>query len=177
MIELDERRQRAGHNSITHIYLTRPSYADETTQTDLDQLPDHVTRFPLTAGLNYQGNDASPRQQPCLPQAPPEPPESDDPSQDSVLLQDKGITREFKPRADLARHTYEIDYQDRLKRVKTELEDSLEAIPSLQEPRAVTIEDGPLYSLQNIHLPICEISATTFQHPKEGLRGVHYVPL
>jgi hypothetical protein len=47
--------------------------------------------------------------------------------------------------------------------MKAELEDSLGTLPSTQEPRAVTIEDGPLYSLQSIHLLICEISVAVFQ--------------
>jgi hypothetical protein len=47
--------------------------------------------------------------------------------------------------------------------MKAELEDSLEAIPSVQEPRAVTIKDRPLYSLEDTRLTICEISVAAFQ--------------
>jgi transposase InsO family protein len=163
LIELDERRQRAGHNSITHIGLTKPGYADRTTQTDLDQPADHVSRFPPPAGLNPQGDITTPGQQPCLPRTSLESSEPHDPSQNSVPPQDKEVPRKFEPRTDLVRHTHEIDHRDRLKRMKAELEDSLEAVPSPQEPRTVTIEDGPLYSLEGMRPAICEISATAFQ--------------
>jgi predicted aspartyl protease len=61
LIKLDERRQRAGHNSISHISSVKPSYVDRVTQTDLEhqQPTGHVIRFNPAAGLNPQ-NDNNP---------------------------------------------------------------------------------------------------------------------
>jgi transposase InsO family protein len=155
LIKLDERRQCAGHNSISHISSVKPGYIDRVTQTDLEhqQPTGHAIRFNPAAGLNPQSGNNPPTSPPGQLQALSEPLDEVVPPTECKV----------KPRADLARHTYEIDQRDRLKRMKAELEDSLGTIPSTQKPRTVTIEDGPLDSLPNTPLPICEISAAAFQ--------------
>ena len=69
----------------------------------------------------------------------------------------------LKPRPDLTRHTYKIDYRDNLQRMQAELGGSPENIPSTLKYRKATVEDEPLNYLESPYLAIHEISAAAFQ--------------
>jgi antitoxin component of MazEF toxin-antitoxin module len=55
----------------------------------------------------------------------------------------------FRPRSDLARRSYEIDRQDDLRRMRTELAGPLGAIPSIRQPQAATVEEDTTNSLDS----------------------------
>ncbi len=66
-------------------------------------------------------------------------------------------------RPDLTRHSHEIDHRDSLKRMHEELTGSLGTAPSIQKYQKVTVEDEPLNFLESPYLAIHEISAAAFQ--------------
>jgi hypothetical protein len=169
-IEQDERRRLAGYNSIAHIHSDKPRFASVATQTEFDN-PHHAT-FGLartthdkpklrphprsgelvTSGVELtQSKDSSSRQEPIGPLV-------------KELSHPTSITLGFKPRPDLARHSYEIDQGDRLKRMTAELEDTLGTTSSsTQKPRKVMIEEEPLNHFERPSLTVYEISAAAFQ--------------
>jgi hypothetical protein len=168
LIEWDEQRRLAGNNTVAHIHPIRPVYTDGTTQTD--EPTAETTRLLPKERLDLPGAKAQSREEVTPPPGPPNPQESNDPPQSLIHLPVAKLHRntrptplERKPQTDLARHTYQLDHQDRLQQMKLELADSFGTTPSTQEPRKVTFEEGPLYSLESPYLAICEISAAAFQ--------------
>lgn len=69
----------------------------------------------------------------------------------------------FRPRSDLARRSYEIDRQDDLRRMRTELAGPLGAIPSIRQPQAATVEEDTTNSLDSQYFSIYGISGNAFQ--------------
>lgn len=71
--------------------------------------------------------------------------------------------RGFRPRSDLARRSYEIDRQDDLRRMRTELADSSGATPPTRRPRTFAIPEDTTSPIDGQYISIHEISGNAFQ--------------
>ena len=169
LIEREERRRLAGHNSSAHIHSNESRYTSAATQTELHTLyktPElaHKPRGKPEPQLHEEDDEVTLPSDKLI--------QSKIPSshQDAIGLPVKvlpqkqtSVSSRFMPRSDLARHTYELDHQDRLKQMKAELEGVLGTTPFTQKTRKVTIEEGLLNHFESPYLAIHEISGNAFR--------------
>jgi hypothetical protein len=165
LIEQEERRRLAGCNSIAHIYSNGSRYTSAATQTELDMPHEPPKPCGKSESQPHQEHDRTtlPSDESSQSKNPSSPQDTLDLLAKELPQKHTSVSPRFMPRPDLARHTYELDHQDRLKQMKAELQGSLGTIPSTQKARKVTVEEGSLNHSESLYLAIHEISATAFQ--------------